>query len=168
MDGGDSSASFQEQLQLNLSNEASVGSNLATVDARDLEDSTVATDGETIVFGAPNATVDGLSAAGAVYVLDRDGELLARLTSPNAAANARFGAAVAVNGETIVVGAPHEPTRYNNAAAVATVGGKRVSHGGAVYVFERPSRGWKSNSSPVATIVGPRERKPSAARRATP
>ena len=87
-------------------------------------------------------------------MLDRDGELLARLTSPNAAANARFGAAVAVDGETIVVGAPQEPTRYNNAAAVATVGGQRVSHGGAVYVFERPSRGWKSNSSPRATIVG--------------
>ena len=153
-DGSDSNASFQEQLQLNLSDEASVGSDLAAVDARDLEDSTVATDGETIVFGAPNATVDGLAAAGAVYVLDRDGELLARLTSPNAAANARFGAAVAVDGETIVVGAPQEPTRYNNAAAVATVGGQRVSHGGAVYVFERPSRGWKSNSSPVATIVG--------------
>ena len=153
-DGSDSNASFQEQPQLNLSDEAPVGSDLAAVDARDLEDSTVATDGETIVFGAPNATVDGLSAAGAVYVLDRDGKLLARLTSPNAAANARFGAAVAVDGETIVVGAPQEPTRYNNAAAVATVGGKRVSHGGAVYVFERPSRGWKSNSSPVATIVG--------------
>ena len=153
-DGSDSNASFQEQLQLNLSDEASVGSELAAVDARDLEDSTVATDGETIVFGAPNAMVDGLAAAGAVYVLDRDGELLARLTSPNAAANARFGAAVAVDGDTIVVGAPQEPTRYNNAAAVATVGGTRVSHGGAVYVFERPSRGWKSNSSPVATIVG--------------
>ena len=153
-DGSDSDASFQEQLQLNLSDEAAVGSDLAAVDARDLEDSTVATDGETIVFGAPNATVDGLAAAGAVYVLDRDGELLARLTSPNAAADARFGAAVAVDGQTIVVGAPQEPTRYNNAAAVATVGREQVSHGGAVYVFERPSRGWKSNSSPVATIVG--------------
>ena len=126
--------------------------------ARDLEDSTVATDGETIVFGAPNATVDGLAAAGAVYVLDRDGQLLARLTSPNAAANARFGAAVAVDGETIVVGAPQEPTRYNNAAAVATVGGQRVSHGGAVYVFERPSRGWKSNSSPRGDDRGARGR----------
>ena len=39
-DGRDSSASFQEQLQLNLSNEAPLGSDLATVDARDLEDST--------------------------------------------------------------------------------------------------------------------------------
>ena len=153
-DGSDSSASFQEQLQLNLRDEASGGSDLATVDASDLEDSIVATDGETIVFGAPNATVDGLSAAGAVYVLDRDGTLLARLTSPNAVAHARFGAAVAVDGETIVVGAPQEPTRYKNAAAVATVGGERVSHGGAVYVFVRPSRGWKSNSSPLATIVG--------------
>ncbi len=153
-DGSDSSASFEEQLQLNLRDEASVGSDLATVNASDLEDSIVATDGETIVFGAPNATVDGVAAAGAVYVLDRGGKLLARLTSPNAVAHARFGAAVAVDGATIVVGAPQEPTRYNNAAAVATVGGERVSHGGAAYVFVRPSRGWKSNSSPLATIVG--------------
>ena len=62
-------------------------------------------DGATIVVGAPNGeaayvfrTTDG----GATY------DQLAKLTASDAAASDRFGCSVAIDGNTVVVGSPHD------------------------------------------------------------
>ena len=86
----------------------------------------VATDGDTIVVGAPGE--------GAVYVYSRpeagwsQAAAPAKLTVSGGAASAKFGQAVAISGDSIVVGAP-------GAGA------------GAAYVFSRPSSGWANSSS---------------------
>jgi hypothetical protein len=92
--------------------------------------------GNTIVAGAPGHA-DG---RGAVYVFTkssagwRSATQSAELTSRSALRGQAFGAAVSVSGDTIAVGAPG-PTR----------------HGGAVYVFQRPTGGWR-NATPDAVL----------------
>jgi len=90
----------------------------------------VAFDGETLAVGAPGRdSGSGASAAsdsGAAFVFARDGTGFAAPSSlmagtPRAAA--RFGTAIAVDGDTIAVSAPQD------------------SGGGAVYVFERDAAG---------------------------
>jgi hypothetical protein len=81
----------------------------------------VAMDGDTLLIGADGANLD----AGAAYVFDRDpvagtwGETQ-KLSASDGASNDAFGAAVALDGDTALIGAPP-------AGAGA----------GAVYVFER-------------------------------
>ena len=92
----------------------------------------VAVHGDTIVVGAyeENHGV-GTGDAGAAYVFTKpatgwiDMPQTARLTASDAAADDEFGSSVAVNGDTIVVG-----------AAVARDGS------GSAYVFTKPSNGW--------------------------
>lgn len=85
----------------------------------------VAISGKTMVVGAP-----GAGAGGAVYVFKRprdgwaNGTENATLTASDAADDDGFGAAVAIDGDTIVVGAPFDGN-------------------GSAYVFERPPDGWK-------------------------
>ena len=89
----------------------------------------VATDGTTIVVGAPGA--------GAAYVYTRpdtgwaDISSPAKLTASDSTAGSRFGHAVSVSGDTIVVGTPGE-------------GGA-----GAAYVFTKPDTGWADTSASV-------------------
>jgi len=69
----------------------------------------VAIDGDTLVLGAPFERVFGFAGAGAVYVYVRsNGEwsLQQRLTAPSTGPDASLGRAVAIDGDTIVVGAP--------------------------------------------------------------
>ncbi|MCF7734010.1 MAG: immunoglobulin domain-containing protein [Akkermansiaceae bacterium] len=71
----------------------------------------VALDGETAVVGASGANTTAGLDAGQVYVFTRDGVTWpqqARLAAPDAAADDWFGAAVAVSGDTILVGAPYD------------------------------------------------------------
>ncbi len=89
----------------------------------------VALDGDLLAVGAPR---DGtlLGAQGAVYVFARDAGgvgawgLLARVVAPDGADRDAFGAAVALSGDVLVVGAPQRPT-------------SGVREAGAVYVFLR-------------------------------
>ncbi|HMI92863.1 MAG TPA: hypothetical protein VK509_15920 [Polyangiales bacterium] len=90
----------------------------------------VAFDGETIAVGAPNRdSGSGASAAnesGAAYVFARDGAsfgapMMLSATTPRT--EAHFGTAIAVDGDTIAIGAPED------------------SGGGAVYVFVRDGAG---------------------------
>lgn len=85
-------------------------------------------DGTTLVVGAPNADAPGVASAGAAYVFVLQGGAWiqqAKLTAPDAVVSALFGHAVAVQGDTAVVGAP------------------QVSAGqGALYVFTRGGSTW--------------------------
>jgi hypothetical protein len=95
----------------------------------------VAISGDTIVVGAPSATVGSNPGQGAAYVFVKprsgwaEGTRTAKLTASDGAASDNFGSSVAISGGTIVVGAPD-----------ATVGGNTSQ--GTAYVFVKPRSGW--------------------------
>lgn len=95
----------------------------------------VAVDGDTLVVGAPGTYMD--ETAGAAYVFPAHGlwtAPLATLRPSTGALGDDFGAAVAVDGDTIVVGAPfHADAR------------------GAAYVFERFGDVWVETQELAAT-----------------
>jgi hypothetical protein len=94
----------------------------------------VAIDGETIAAGAPYATTQaGGFAAGAVYVYVRQGRewrAQARLTTPDGSPFDLFGGSLALEGDTLVVGAQgvDNPRAGRNA--------------GAAYVYQREGEAW--------------------------
>ena len=101
----------------------------------------VAISGTTIVAGAPGHTVDGHAQQGAVYVFTEpasgwaDATQTAELTASDGAASDFLGVSVAVDGATVVAGAP------------GAASGK-----GAVYVFSEPAGGWSSGTQ-TATLT---------------
>ncbi|MAG35748.1 MAG: hypothetical protein CL878_05825 [Dehalococcoidia bacterium] len=100
----------------------------------------VAISGETVVIGAPDKNAN----TGAAYVFVRTGSTWsqqAKLTASDAAASDRFGIAVAVSGETVVVGAPDR-----NASA------------GAVYVYVRSGATWSEQQRLVASDAASNDR----------
>ena len=69
----------------------------------------VSMDGDYIVVGAPGDE-DQAQLSGAAYVFKREGMIWVeqiKLIAPQASFNDVFGAAVAIDGDLIVVGAPH-------------------------------------------------------------
>ncbi len=98
----------------------------------------VALDGDTAVVGAPGAN----SGKGAAYVFTRDENgwgTPVELRASNGVVNDKFGNAVAIDGNTIVVGA------YRHGF---DGGGGPVSGTGAAYVFRQSSTGeWGNNPS---------------------
>ena len=98
----------------------------------DLFGNAVAVSGETLVVGAYLADLPGKNGAGAAYVFGRNGTNWIeqfKLTTRDAAAAARFGCAVSIFGETIVIGA--------NQSAVSG-----LEYAGAAYVFVRDGTNW--------------------------
>lgn len=96
----------------------------------------LAIDADTLLIGAPNATTGIETNSGAAYVYVRSNGVWteqARLTAPLVAADAQFGASVAVRGNTAVVGAingfPGEATR------------------GAAYVYQRTGNTWTAQAT---------------------
>ena len=88
--------------------------------------------GDTIVVGAPGSSVGGVN-QGAAYVYVRDGSnwvLQQKLTASDGAVGDRFGTAVAIFGDTVIVGAPFDD-----------VGSTSTNHGSA-YVFVRNGTNW--------------------------
>jgi hypothetical protein len=86
------------------------------------------TDGELVVIGAPEATVDGRSRAGLVYLFGADGELRHVLSSP--IPSLYFGVSVAVDRGRLVVGASGTKVDEQNGAGLAFVfdqDGKRIA-----------------------------------------
>jgi hypothetical protein len=94
----------------------------------------VAVSGNTIVVGAPAATVNGVQFQGCAYVFVegaggwKNAHETAQLTSSDGYFNNGFGISVAIQKDTIVVGA----------SGAGTVGQ------GEAYVFTRPAAGWVS------------------------
>ena len=102
----------------------------------------ISSDGGTVVVDASYAEVGSNTNQGAAYVFVRpatgwaNAYETARLTSSDGAAMDYFGTSVAISrdGSRIAVGAPP-----------ATVGGNAGE--GALYIYKRPSSGWKTTSS---------------------
>lgn len=95
----------------------------------------VAVSGNTIVAGSPLHQVGSNPQQGSVYVFTKpptgwkDATQTAELTASDGAENDQLGASVAIDGNTIVAGAPYH-----------TVGS--TLYQGAVYVFTEPVSGW--------------------------
>lgn len=93
----------------------------------------VALDGDSAVFGAYGANTPVAAGAGAAYVFTRTGTVWnqeAKLYASDGAAGDSFGDAVAVSGDTVIVGSPGSdvPGGYTQA--------------GAAYVFVRSGGAW--------------------------
>jgi hypothetical protein len=106
----------------------------------------VSLDGETIVVGAPNQTVNGHSDQGAAYVYSEpaggwSGALTqsAELTAPDGA-DGNLGIAAVVSGTTIVAG-----------ASGTTVGPNAGQ--GAAYVYTEPGGGWSGSLTDSAELT---------------
>ena len=104
----------------------------------------VAISGNTVVAGAPQFS----TARGAAYVFTPPGGIWtgtinesARLTALDTAANDNFGAAVAVDGNTIVVGAPFDDTPAT------------ADNEGSAYVFVKPAAGWTGQLTQNAKLT---------------
>lgn len=120
----------------------------------------VAISGDTIVVGAagessnqttitngPTASTDNTaSSSGAAYVFQRTGSSWAQeayLKAPNAESGDQFGNAVAIDGDTIVVGAFSEAsnqTTITNGTMASSDNSASIA--GAAYVFQRTGSTW--------------------------
>ena len=116
--------------------------------------SSIAFDGETIVVGAPFD--DSKKGAAYLFVKPGDGwdnpngtdpvDLTdpAKLTAPNAAVEDKFGYSVAMDGNTVVVGAYSDDSTDTD--------GNTVANSGSAYVFTKPGNAWVSTST-AATLT---------------
>lgn len=96
----------------------------------------------TIAVGARQADAGPIADAGAVYVFERDARGWSqhtRLVAASPTANAGFGVAVALSGDTLAVGAPYTDDPVAGADA------------GAATLFTRAAGGW---GQPVAIVPG--------------
>ena len=103
----------------------------------------VAISGDTLVVGAPGEDAGG-TAAGAVYVFVRQGTTWsqqAMLTPSDPADDKNFGASVAIDGETLVVGGLQDSDQGPNA--------------GAAYVFVRNGTSWSQQTKLTADNFSP-------------
>jgi hypothetical protein len=134
--------------------------------AGDLFGYAVAVSGDLIVVGAfaedgasvgvnGDATSDGAVDSGAAYAfVRREGRWSqeAYLKASNSQAGDGFGLSVAVSGETVAIGAPHED------GGSSGVDGNPASNGlansGAAYVFERRSGRWRQQAYLKASNPG--------------
>ena len=101
--------------------------------------------GKTAIIGAPQSEHGGVKFAGAVYVFAREGNRWVektKLTAGDPGKADRFGFAVAIGGDTVVIGAPLKDTE----------GGQDA---GAVYIFGRDGNAWRQ----LAKVLGEGGRK---------
>ena len=138
--------------------------------AEDVFGRSVAFDGDTLVVGAPNeasnatginGTQDDNSAdlSGAVYVFVRDPATgvwsqQAYVKASNTEANDQFGDSVALDGDTLVVGAPNEASSATGINGTQDDNSAVIS--GAVYVFVRNSAAgvWSQQAYVKASNTG--------------
>ncbi len=113
--------------------------------SHDLFGRAVAVSGDTVVVSAAGAKgkQDGVPFVGAVYVFVREGTTWrqqARLTVPGSDDYTRFGASLAISGDTLVIGAESEKR------AGAQAGGEEILMAGAAYVFVRDGGKWSQQA----------------------
>ncbi|GAB6038496.1 hypothetical protein JCM15519_30550 [Fundidesulfovibrio butyratiphilus] len=109
--------------------------------ARDYFGASVAIDGDTIVVGAYQHAVDDHTTQGAAYVFVGSGSTWtqqAKLLSDDGASADNFGIGVAIDGDTVVVGAYHH-----------NVGD--ASNQGEAYVYTRTSETWSQQAKLTAS-----------------
>ena len=98
----------------------------------------VAIDGDTAIFGVANEATGG-SAAGSAYIFTRSGTTWTqqqKIQSTDIQANDNFGSSVAIEGDTVVVGAQYAPASNAN---------------GAVYIFTRSGTTWTQQQKIVSS-----------------
>jgi hypothetical protein len=133
----------------------------SNADAGDSFGASLALSGDTLAVGAPNEESNAIGvggdqgdnsgqSAGAVYVFQRNGALwtqqayIKASNTDETSADDRFGASVALSGETLAVGAPDEDS---NATGVnGDQDDESTSSAGAVYVFTRSGTVWTQQS----------------------
>ncbi|WP_179959377.1 cadherin-like beta sandwich domain-containing protein [Marinobacter changyiensis] len=116
----------------------------------------VALDGDTLVVGAfsedgdANSTAaspnDNAQSAGATYVFTRSTGVWSQqayLKASNAASHARFGVSIAVDGDTLLVGANGEQGDINSTAATPN---NNAGAAGAAYIFTRSAGVWSQQA----------------------
>lgn len=106
----------------------------------DMFGATVAIHGDTIVVGAVRADHEGQIDAGCAYVFVRSAGVWteqAKLVASDGEAEDLFGSAVAVHGDTALIGSPWD-------------GHSGVSEAGSAYVFVRSSGAWTQEAKLVA------------------
>lgn len=130
---------------------------------RDLFGSSVAVSGDTIAIGAPvedssaigvggSQVDDSASNAGAVYIFVRSGESWSQeayIKASNTDAADQFGDAVALSGNTLVVGVPKEAslsTGINGDQSNDVFREASIHGAGAVYVFVREGTTWSQQA----------------------
>lgn len=129
--------------------------------AGDMFGATLALDGDTLAVAAltqdqaasngPASAPRDLTDSGGVYVFVRRDSLWteqAFLKASNASAGDLFGTSLALDGDTLVVGAPLED------ASGADSGNDSASNAGAVYVFERSGVAWTERAYLKASNAG--------------
>lgn len=104
----------------------------------------VGLDGDTAVFGAYSASTPAGGGAGAAYVFTRTGTAWnqqAKLIASDGMAGDSFGDAIAVSGDTVIVGVPGSdvPSGYTQA--------------GAAYVFVRSGTTWSEQQKLNVTVT---------------
>ncbi len=115
-------------------------------DQRDLFGRPVALDGDTILAGAPGDEDPNGEDAGSAYVFERTGGdwvQQAKLTANDGDSGDEFGSRVALDGDTVVVGALGDEDP--NGKTDDPLGGA-----GSVYVFTRGDEGWTQEQKLVA------------------
>jgi FG-GAP repeat len=96
-----------------------------------------------IVVGAPGDAIYSAQSAGEAYIYsEATGSLLWTLVSPNSQAGGLFGESVAIDGNTVVIGAPGE-------SAPGPLGTGPVQFAGRAYIFAA------NTGALVATLTGP-------------
>jgi hypothetical protein len=115
--------------------------------------------GDTIVVGAPGEASDGsapsinsAASAGAVYVFTRSGGTWTQQAYIKASvvdAGDRFGTAVSISGNTIVVGAVGEDSNIAGNQA-----DNNAADSGAVYIFTRSGAAWAQQAYIKASNIG--------------
>jgi len=107
----------------------------------------IAGDGNTAVIGAYNATVGTTDLQGTAFVFARTGamwSLQQTLTASDGMANERFGQAIALAGDTLIIGASGSDLLEN-------------VRSGAVYVFTRTGDTWTEQQKLTASDSNPRD-----------
>ncbi len=137
----------------------------SNIDSSDYFGSAVAVYGDTVVVGAPgeDSNSNGINGnqadetapdSGAAYVFVRNGTAWtqqAYLKASNSLDADYFGSAVALSGDTLVVGAPFESS---NARGVNGTGNYHSSFSGAAYVFVRNGAVWTQQAYVKASNTG--------------
>ncbi|MDQ3335488.1 MAG: cadherin-like beta sandwich domain-containing protein [Myxococcota bacterium] len=112
---------------------------------------------DTLVVGAPldDGASDAVTNCGAVYVYLRTGTTWAlqqTIYAPNQDAGDNFGAAVALEDDTLVVGAPLEDSNASGVGGDGTNNG--LDESGAAYVFVRTGTTWSLQAYLKASNTG--------------
>ena len=126
--------------------------------ANDHFGSSVAVDGDTVVVGAwyEDHNADGeksSSAAGAAYVFTRSGSSWSqqqKLVALDRSSYDEFGFTVAIDRDTIVVGAPKQDGRGSSYSACSSSSTRNYCYG-AVYVFTRYGNSWTQQEKLIAS-----------------